>query len=76
MSQITGWRHNWGYVTAISRWERSQKENDMVIAIIVMLALMALMMMALYAMLVVASRADERADRMYRKWKEEHDDRT
>ena len=43
----------------------------MVIAIIVMLALMALMMIALYAMLVVASRADERADRMYRKWKEQ-----
>ena len=31
---------------------------------------MALMMVVLYAMLVVASRADERADRMYRKWKE------
>lgn len=46
------------------------------IAIFVMLALMALMMVALYAMLVVASRADRRADRMYRKWKEEHNDRT
>ena len=40
----------------------------MVIAIIVMLTLMALMMVVLYAMLVVASRADERAERMYRKW--------
>lgn len=47
----------------------------MVIAIIVMLALMALMMMALYAMLVVASRADERAEKMARTWAEEHSKR-
>ena len=29
-----------------------------------------------YALLVMAHEADERAERMYRKWKEEHNDRT
>ena len=53
----------------------TKERSAMRIAIIVMLAVMALMMMALYAMLVVASRADERAERMYRKWKEEHGER-
>ena len=27
-----------------------------------------------YAFLVIASRADERAERMYKEWKEEHNE--
>ena len=44
---------------------------------IVMVLLMALciLMVMCYALMVMAHEADERADRMYRKWKEERDGR-
>ena len=44
---------------------------------LVMVLLMALCVMVVlcYALCVIASEADERAERMYRKWKEEHNDR-
>ena len=41
---------------------------------IVALVIVALLLVTDYAMLVVASRAEERADRTYKKWKEEHDE--
>jgi type II secretory pathway component PulJ len=37
---------------------------------IVALVIIALLLVTDYAMLVVASRADERAERMYEEWKE------
>ena len=37
------------------------------------LIIIVILLIADYAMLVVASRADERAERMYRKWKESKD---
>lgn len=40
---------------------------------IIALIVIAILLVLDYAMLVVASRADERADRMYRKWKEKDD---
>ena len=54
----------------------TQKENVMRVFVIILLGIIALMMLLCYSMLVIASEADERADRMYRKWKEEHNDRT
>ena len=44
---------------------------------IVMVLLMALCVLLLigYALLVMAHEADERAERMYRKWKEERNGR-
>ena len=54
----------------------TQKENDMRIAIYVLMALCLVLLIVGYAVLVMAHEADERADRMYRKWKEEHNDRT
>ena len=44
---------------------------------IVMVLLMALciLMVMCYALMVMVHEADERAERMYRKWKEEHDER-
>ena len=45
------------------------------IILVLLMALCVLMVMC-YALMVMAHDADERADRMYRKWKEEHDDRT
>ena len=45
---------------------------------LVMVLLMALCVMLVisYALIVMAHEADERAERMYRKWKDEHNDRT
>lgn len=37
---------------------------------IIALAIITILLVLDYAMLVVASRAEERADRMYRAWKE------
>ena len=41
---------------------------------IVALIIIALLLVTDYAVLVVASRADERAERMYRRWKSERSD--
>lgn len=43
---------------------------------LVMVLLMALCVMLVisYALVVMAHEADERAERMYRKWKEKNDD--
>lgn len=41
---------------------------------IVALIIIALLLVTDYAMLVVASRADERAERMYEEWKHERSD--
>lgn len=35
------------------------------------LGIMLLLLMVGYALLVIASRAEERADRMYKRWKDE-----
>ena len=43
---------------------------------IVALIIIALLLIADYAMLVIASRAEERANRMYRLWKENRDERS
>lgn len=42
---------------------------------VIMVLIMALCVMLVisYALVVMAHEADERAERMYRKWKEEHD---
>lgn len=50
-------------------------EGKEVIYKIVALCIIAVLIAMNYAVLVVASRAEERADRMYRKWKEEHNER-
>lgn len=47
----------------------------MVRVYIVLLLIIAALIVLLYSLLVIASRADERADRMYRKWKEEKHER-
>lgn len=41
---------------------------------IVALCIIAVLIAMNYAVLVVASRAEERSERMYRKWREEHDE--
>ena len=41
---------------------------------IVALCIVAILLVLDYAMLVVASRAEERAERMYRRWKSERSD--
>ena len=41
------------------------------IVIYILMALCALLMLVCYALCVIASEADERAERMYRKWKEQ-----
>lgn len=41
---------------------------------IIALIIITLLLIADYAMLVVASKADERAERMYRAWKEKCDE--
>ena len=46
------------------------KEKTMAFKIIA-LAIITILLVLDYAMLVVASRADERAERMYRRWKNE-----
>lgn len=40
----------------------------------VLLMIVCLLMVMCYALCVMAHDADERAERMYRKWREEHDD--
>ena len=39
----------------------------------VLLMVLAIMMVICYALMVMAHDADERAERMYRKWKEKDD---
>lgn len=51
------------------------KENNMRWIIFVMLMVICLLLVLCYALLVTAYEADERADRMYRKWKESKDER-
>ena len=43
---------------------------------IIALIVIAILLVLDYAMLVVASRADERAERMYRRWKSERGNST
>ena len=43
--------------------------------IFALLVLICILTVVCYALLVIASEADERADRMYRKWKEERNGR-
>ena len=43
--------------------------------IFVMATIIAFLLVICYSLLVVASEADERAERMYRKWKEQNDER-
>ena len=50
------------------------KENNMRWIIFVMMMVICLLLVLCYALLVTAYEADERADRMYRKWKESKDD--
>ena len=45
------------------------------IFIFILLAVLVILTFICYALLVVASDADRRAERMYRKWREEHDER-
>ena len=40
------------------------------VAIIVLIMMVTVLMVLCYALMVMAYEADERADRMYRKWKE------
>ena len=42
--------------------------------IFVMAMLLCILLVMAYALCVMAHDADERAERMYRKWKEEHND--
>ena len=44
------------------------------IAIYVLIGLCCLLVVAAYACCVIASGADERAEEMYRKWKESKDE--
>lgn len=57
-------------VGAVAKGERMR------IFIMILLAVIIVLMIFGYALLVVAHEADERADRMYRKWKEERDERS
>ncbi len=43
--------------------------------IYILMAICLLLLLLGYSLLVIASEADEKADRMYRKWKEERDGR-
>ena len=43
---------------------------------IIALVIITILLVTDYAMLVVASKAEERADRMYRAWKEKCDERS
>ena len=47
------------------------KENDMRIAIYILIALLALLMLLCYSLCAIASEADERAERMYKRWQDE-----
>lgn len=44
------------------------------IAIYVLLAICAVLLLICYSLCVIAHDADERAERMYRKWRESKDD--
>ena len=48
----------------------AHKENTMRIAIYILLILITVLMIICYSLCVIAHDADERAERMYRKWKE------
>jgi hypothetical protein len=41
--------------------------------VMVLLMVICILLVLCYSLLVVASREEERANRMYRKWKEGHD---
>ena len=47
----------------------------MITIIFVLLAIICVLLILAYSLLVMAHDADERADRMYRKWKEEINER-
>ena len=51
------------------------KEIDMRIFVYVLIAVIAALMLLCYSLCAIASEADERAERMYRKWKESKDGR-
>lgn len=42
---------------------------------IVLLVIIAVQLVVGYSLLSIAGKADEKAERMYRKWKEERDER-
>lgn len=44
------------------------------IAIWILLVLVTLLLIVAYSLCVIAHEADERAERMYRKWRESKDD--
>ena len=44
-------------------------------AIYILLILLTVLLLIAYSLCVIAHDADERAERMYRAWKEEHDER-
>lgn len=47
-----------------------ERENSMRTAIYILLILLTVLLIIAYSVLVMAHDADERAERMYRKWKE------
>ena len=51
------------------------ERSKMNIAIWILLALVTLLMIVAYSLLVIVHDADERAERMYRAWKESKDGR-
>ncbi len=40
----------------------------------VLMMVISLLLVICYSLMVIAHDADERAERMYRKWREEHDE--
>lgn len=46
----------------------------MMYVIFALLIIICILMVVAYSLLVMAHDADERAERMYKKWKEEHND--
>lgn len=54
---------------------RSVEAEEMTFKIVALI-IIALLLVTDYAMLVVASRADERAERMYRRWESERGNST
>lgn len=53
----------------------AQRRKTMIFKMVA-LAIIALLLVMNYAVLVVASRAEERAERMYRRWKSERSNST
>ena len=53
----------------------AHKENSMKIAIYILLVLLTVLLIIAYSLCVIAHDADERAERMYRAWKESKDER-